>query len=86
MPVRPPIKNVAMNPKTNFIDTVNSIEPHQAVAIQLKNLMPVGTAISIVMIMKKNSTYVFMPTVNMWCAHTVIERKTIPKRAITIEM
>jgi glyoxylase I family protein len=53
MPVMPPIKNVAMNPKANFIGRVNSMEPAQAVAIQLKNLIPVGTAISIVMTMKK---------------------------------
>ena len=28
----------------------------------------------------------FMPTVNMWCAHTAIDRKTIPKSAATIEL
>ena len=40
----------------NFIGTVNSTDPHQQVAIQLKNLMPVGTAINIVINMKKPST------------------------------
>ena len=56
MPVMPPIRNVARKPKTNLIGTVKSIEPHHMVAIQLKNLMPVGTAISIVISMKKPST------------------------------
>ena len=52
----PPMRKVARKPNANFIGTVNSIDPHQAVAIQLKNLMPVGTAMSIVMSMKKPST------------------------------
>src|SRR2546421_12174574 len=82
----PPIRKVARKPKTNLMGTVKSIDPHHAVAIQLKNLMPVGTAMSIVINMKKPSTYVFMPTVNMWCAHTVIDRNTRPKSAATIDM
>ena len=52
----PPIRNVARKPNANFMGSVNSTDPCQAVAIQLKNLMPVGTAISIVITMKKVST------------------------------
>ena len=56
MPVMPPIKKVARNPKANFIGVLNSIAPSQAVPIQLKNLTPVGTAIAIVSAMKSVST------------------------------
>ena len=80
------MRNVARKPNANFIGTVNSTEPHHVVAIQLKNLIPVGTAMSMVINMKKPSTYTFIPTVNMWCAQTVIDRNTMPKSAATIDM
>jgi len=47
---------VARKPKANFIGVVNSIAPCQAVAIQLKNLMPVGTAMAAVSAMNMVST------------------------------
>ena len=44
----PPIVNRAINPNTNNIGVVNLTEPPYAVANQLKILIPVGTAITIV--------------------------------------
>ena len=52
--------------------------PRHMVATQLKILMPVGTAITIDEIMKKESSPIGIPTVNMWCAHTSIERNAMP--------
>ena len=40
--------------------------------------MPVGTAITIDEIMKKLSRPVPRPVVNMWCAHTSMEKKAMP--------
>ena len=40
--------------------------------IQLKNLMPVGTAISRLRSEKKGSSTT--PVVNMWCAHTPVRQ------------
>ena len=52
--------------------------PRQSVASQLKIFTPVGTAITIDAIMKKPFSQTGMPTVNMWCAQTSIEKKPIP--------
>ena len=46
----------------------NQICPRHIVPIQLKILIPVGTAISRLMIEKNGSSTT--PVVNMWCAHT----------------
>ena len=51
--------------------------PRQSVASQLKILIPVGTAMIIELIMKKPLSVLGRPTVNMWCAHTSIEKKPI---------
>ena len=45
------------------------------VPIQLKYFTPVGTAIRNVMNEKNGSSTA--PVVNMWCAHTVIDRPAI---------
>ncbi len=47
------------------------------VLTQLNTLTPVGTAISIVAYMKYNSPVSGMPTVNMWCAQTMNDRKAM---------
>ena len=49
--------------------------PRQIVPTQLKNFTPVGTAIRNVMNEKNGSSTA--PVVNMWCAHTVIDRPAI---------
>ena len=51
------------------------------VPIQLKNLMPVGTAISIVMKEKNGSSTA--PVANMWCAHTAIDSAAMASVAKT---
>ena len=48
---------------------------------QLKNFTPVGTAIRYVMNEKNGSSTA--PVVNMWCAHTVIDRPAIAIVAAT---
>ena len=55
----------------------NVIAPFHIVAIQLKTLTPVGTAIIIVAYMKNNSPFSGRPTVNMWWAHTKKDRIAI---------
>ncbi len=51
---------------------------------QLKILMPVGTAMSIVEKTKKVLAPAVMPTVNMWCAQTPRLMKPIDTVAATI--
>ena len=51
-PVRPPIVNRKINPIAKSIGVLNSILPPHMVAIQLKILIPVGTAIIIVAAVK----------------------------------
>ena len=55
--------------------------PRHIVPIQLKNFTPVGTAIRKVMNEKNGSSTA--PVVNMWCAHTVIDRPAIAIVAAT---
>ena len=51
------------------------IWPRHMVPAQLKNFTPVGTAIRNVMNEKNGSSTA--PVVNMWCAHTVMDRPAI---------
>jgi hypothetical protein len=52
IPVKPPKVNRNMNPFANNIGVVSTILPPNIVAIQLKILIPVGTAIIIVAAVK----------------------------------
>jgi hypothetical protein len=52
IPVKPPKVNRKMNPFANSIGVFNTILPPNIVAIQLKILIPVGTAIIIVAAVK----------------------------------
>ncbi len=54
-------------------------------ADQLNTFTPVGTAISIVVSMKNSWPASGMPTVNMWCAQTMNDRKPIDAVAYTID-
>ena len=47
------------------------IWPRHIVPIQLKNFMPVGTAIRKLRKLKNGSST--WPVANMWCAHTLID-------------
>src|SRR3954453_18396088 len=71
-----------MSPTHQSMGTANEIEPRHIVAIQLKILTPVGTAIRNDMIEKKGSDTA--PVVNMWCAQTVIEYAAMRTRLRTI--
>ena len=77
-PVRPPNRNVTRNPIANSIGVSNVSCPRHMVPIQLKNLMPVGTAIRKGMNEKNGSSTA--PVANMWCAHTVIDRPAMAMR------
>src|SRR5271170_7476769 len=60
------------------------ILPPHMVPIQLKILIPVGTPIAIVVIVKKLFAYEFIPTVNMWWAQTLKPTKPMQTVAATI--
>ncbi len=71
----PPNKNTTRNPTENSIGGSKVSWPFHVVPIQLKNLIPVGMAIRKLMNEKNGSSTA--PVVNMWCAHTVIDRPVI---------
>jgi hypothetical protein len=52
IPVRPPNVNKKMKPFAKSIGVFNTIEPPNIVATQLKILIPVGTAMIIVALVK----------------------------------
>ena len=66
------------------METVKWILPPHSVASQLKILMPVGTEMTMVASVKKALAPEAMPTVNMWCAHTLRLMKPMPTDAATI--
>ena len=75
MPVMPPARNAIKNPTVNSMGGSKVIWPFHMVPIQLKNLTPVGMAIRKVMNEKNGSSTA--PVVNMWWAHTVVDRPAI---------
>ena len=76
-PVMPPNTKFTMKPQQNSIAVFRLIFPPQRVASQLKNLMPVGTAMKAVAMVKNRRIQGGVPLVNMWCAHTIKPRNTI---------
>src|SRR3546814_4497926 len=70
-PVTPPTVNMKMKPKAQSIGVWKVRLPPHIVAIQLKILIPVGTAITIVAAVKYILVFTSMPTVNMWWAQTM---------------
>ena len=73
----PPIRNTPIRPTQNSSGVRYSIVPRHSVAIQLKILTPVGTAITKLDSMKNASTTVDIGVENMWCAHTSRPRKAM---------
>src|SRR6058998_155638 len=67
-PLIPPIRNVYRKPMHQSIGVGNVSLPRHIVAIQLKNLIPVGTAIANDARLKNGNDTA--PVVNMWWAHT----------------
>jgi hypothetical protein len=74
IPVRPPNVNKKIKPLANNIGVFNTMLPPNIVAIQLNILIPVGTAITIVALVKYARVSTSKPTVNIWCAHTIKPR------------
>ena len=71
-PEIPPIVNVTMKPSANSIDVdLRCSFESNSVASQEKILIPVGTAISSVVIIIGTRSHANMPETNMWCAQTV---------------
>ena len=62
--------NIATKPIANIIGVFRLIEPPHIVAIQLKILTPVGTAIRIVDMPNAEFATVPRPVVYMWCTQT----------------
>ena len=71
IPVRPPIVNKVKNPSLQYIGVEFRITRPKAVAIHLNTLIPVGTAMIIVVAVKYARVSTSIPTVNMWWAHTI---------------
>src|SRR5215471_7094829 len=69
-PDRPPSTNVKMKPSAHSIGVCRWITPFHSVPTHENTLMPVGTAISIVVIIIGMRSHGDMPETNMWCAHT----------------
>src|SRR6185437_2161446 len=83
-PEKPPIENRNRKASANNIGGSKVSEPLYMVVVQLNTFTPVGMAMSIVDSMKNSSAARGMPTVNMWCAHTIKERNAIEAVAYTI--
>src|SRR5437899_11876841 len=69
--------NIVTKPIAKSIGALSSIAPPHIVAIQLKILMPLGTAIARVMTMNGRRAEIEMPVVNMWWTHTPKDRTPI---------
>ena len=65
IPVKPPTVNKKIKPKANNNGVLHKIVPPHIVAIQLKTLIPVGTAIIIVAAVKYARVSTSRPTVYM---------------------
>ena len=76
-PVMPPSTKFTMNPQEKRIALFKLIFPPHNVASQLKNLIPVGTAMNAVAMVKNKRIQGGVPLVNMWCAQTIKPRTTI---------
>ena len=66
MPLSPPMINIVINPSANNIGVLKLMDPPHSVPIQLNILMPVGTAINIVVMVNTELATGPNPTVNMW--------------------
>ena len=76
-PVTPPTVKRPINPIAHRSAGSNFGRPPCSVAIHLKILTPVGTAIIIVAAEKYARVSTSIPTVNMWCPHTMKPKKPI---------
>lgn len=84
IPVSPPTVNRKINPRAHNIAGDHLIFPPCSVANQLNTFTPVGIAMIIVADVKYARVSTSIPTVNMWCAHTMKPKKPIDIMAHTI--
>src|SRR5699024_6509499 len=77
-------RKVTRNPRLHNMGVSNVTEPRHIVPIQLTNLTPVGTAMSIVIRAKNGSNT--EPVAYMWCAQTVIDNAAIAAVAKTNDL
>jgi hypothetical protein len=77
MPERPPMTNIETKPEANSMGVLKWMRPSHSVASQLNTLMPVGTAMSIVVTIIGMRSQGDIPETNMWCAHTENPRMRI---------
>ena len=82
----PPSVNMAMNATAKSMEVVKRSEPPHIVPIQLKILIPVGMAISMVERAKKASAMGPSPTANMWWLHTPHPSQPMSTEANTITL
>ena len=73
----PPKTKFIIKAQANNIALFKAIFPPHRVANQLKNLMPVGTAMKAVAIVKNSRIHGGVPLVNIWWAQTIRPRKTM---------
>src|SRR5580692_3472002 len=84
-PVIPPITNVTMKPRAQWMGVENRMLPPYMVNSQLKTLTPVGTEMIIVAIPKKAFTLAPAPMVKKWCSHTMKDSTQMAMVAITMD-
>jgi len=80
-PVRPPTRNTSRKPRANSMGDSKVMWPLHMVAIQLKILTPVGTAMSR-LIPEKNGRLT-APVANMWWAQTAVDSEAMARVAKT---
>lgn len=86
IPVSPPMVNRKMNPRAHNIGGSHLMVPPCNVASQLKTLIPVGMAMIMVADVKYARVSTSIPTVNIWCAHTINPRNPMESMAHTMPM
>src|SRR5919198_2009901 len=86
MPDRPPITKVARKPQAKSIGVVRWMTPRHIVASQENILIPVGTAIAMVVNIIGIRSHGAMPETNMWWAQTVNPSTPIATVEIAISL
>jgi len=76
-PVSPPTVNRNTNPMDQYIGVSNSRYAPFIVASHLNTFTPVGMAMIMVAEVKYARVSTSIPTVNIWCAHTINPKNPI---------
>lgn len=83
-PVKPPHVNKKIKPSTHKTGALDVRYEPYSVLTHLNTLIPVGMAIIMVAAVKYARVSKSIPTVNMWCAHTIKPKRPIVLIAYTI--